>query len=49
MTHKGNNAIPNAHFHKKWQRRIRTWFNQPSKQLRRRIARKKKAMKLTPR
>ncbi len=25
---KHNNIVPNAHFHKKWQRRVRTWFDQ---------------------
>lgn len=25
---KHNNVLPNGHFHKKWQRRVRTWFDQ---------------------
>jgi large subunit ribosomal protein L13e len=25
---KHNNVIPNGHFHKDWQRRIKTWFDQ---------------------
>lgn len=27
---KHNNVIPNGHFHKDWQRRIKTWFDQVS-------------------
>ena len=34
------------HFHKDWQRRVRTWFDQPGRKLRRRTARKVKAAKL---
>lgn len=41
--------IPNAHFHKHWQRRIKTWFDQPSRKLRRRKARVAKAAKVAPR
>jgi large subunit ribosomal protein L13e len=33
---KHNNVIPNGHFKKKWQFRVRTWFNQPARKLRRR-------------
>lgn len=46
---KGNNMIPNAHFHKWWQRHIRTWFNQPARKFRRRQNRIKKAKDLFPR
>ncbi|XP_055387233.1 60S ribosomal protein L13 [Condylostylus longicornis] len=46
---KGNNMIPNAHFHKWWQRHVRTWFNQPARKLRRRQNRIKKAKELFPR
>jgi len=46
---KGNNMIPNAHFHKWWQRHIRTWFNQPARKFRRRQNRIKKAKALFPR
>lgn len=28
---KHNNVVPNGHFHKKWQRRVRTWFDQVSR------------------
>ena len=32
MAPKGNNVIPNAHFRKHWQTRVKTWFNQPDAQ-----------------
>jgi hypothetical protein len=25
---KHNNVIPNAHFHKEWKNRVKTWFDQ---------------------
>lgn len=46
---KHNNEIPNQHFHKEWQLRIRTWFNQPMRKRRRRAARAAKAAIITPR
>jgi large subunit ribosomal protein L13e len=46
---KHNNIIPNAHFKKKWQRYIRTWFDQPSQKTRRRDARETRAKKIAPR
>ena len=46
---KGNNMIPNAHFHKWWQRHIKTWFNQPARKFRRRQNRIKKAKTVFPR
>jgi len=46
---KGNNMIPNAHFHKWWQRHVRTWFNQPARKHRRRVNRIKKAKAVFPR
>ncbi|KIZ03881.1 putative 60S ribosomal protein L13 [Monoraphidium neglectum] len=46
---KHNNVIPNQHFKKKWQFRVRTWFNQPARKLRRRQARAEKAAKAFPR
>ncbi|XP_037959545.1 60S ribosomal protein L13 [Teleopsis dalmanni] len=46
---KGNNMIPNAHFHKWWQRHVKTWFNQPARKLRRRQNRIKKAKAVFPR
>jgi len=49
MARKGNNVIPNAHFHKHWQRRIKTWFDQPARKYRRRQARVAKAAAVAPR
>ncbi|KAJ1694259.1 60S ribosomal protein L13 [Rhynchospora pubera] len=46
---KHNNVIPNGHFKKHWQNYVRTWFNQPARKTRRRIARQKKAVKIFPR
>ena len=46
---KHNNVIPNGHFKKHWQNYVRTWFNQPARKTRRRIARQKKAVKVFPR
>ena len=44
-----NNEIPHAHFHKDWDRRVRTWFNQPARKAARRVARKEKAARIFPR
>ncbi|MFH4975108.1 hypothetical protein AB6A40_001817 [Gnathostoma spinigerum] len=49
MAPKGNNVIPNAHFHKDWQNRIKTWFNQPARKERRRRKRVEKAQRVAPR
>ncbi|KAF7636594.1 60S ribosomal protein L13 [Meloidogyne graminicola] len=49
MARRGNNMLPNAHFHKHWQRRIKTWFNQPARKQRRRLARLSKAARVAPR
>ncbi|GAB1862265.1 60S ribosomal protein L13 [Camponotus japonicus] len=46
---KGNNMIPNGHFHKDWQRYVKTWFNQPARKIRRKQKRVKKARALAPR
>merc|ERR1712226_1393068 len=46
---KHNNVIPNAHFHKDWENRVRTWFNQPARKLRRRENRVKKGLAVAPR
>jgi len=46
---KHNNVVPNAHFHKDWQRYVKTWFNQPAKKEARRTARVAKAKKVAPR
>ncbi|KAK0208078.1 60S ribosomal protein L13, partial [Desarmillaria ectypa] len=39
-------VLPGNHFRKDWQRRVRTWFDQPGRKLRRRNARKTKAAAL---
>ena len=41
-----NNVLHANHFRKDWQRRVRTWFDQPGRKLRRRQARVAKASKL---
>ena len=41
-----NNVLHGNHFRKDWQRRVKTWFNQPGRKLRRRNARKAKAATL---
>lgn len=46
---KHNNMIPNAHFHKAWQERVRTWLDQPGRKKRRRVKREKKASAIAPR
>ncbi|KAI4295328.1 hypothetical protein L6164_035385 [Bauhinia variegata] len=46
---KHNNVIPNSHFRKHWQNYVKTWFNQPARKTRRRLARQKKAVKIFPR
>ncbi|KKA22043.1 60S ribosomal protein L13 [Rasamsonia emersonii CBS 393.64] len=49
MAIKHNNAIPNNHFHKHWQRRVRVHFDQPGRKHRRRQARLEKAAAVAPR
>jgi len=46
---KHNNVIPNGHFRKEWQLRVRTWFNQPARKYRRRQNRIKRSLRLAPR
>ncbi|KAG8691863.1 60S ribosomal protein L13 [Ceratobasidium sp. 423] len=41
-----NNVLHANHFRKDWQRRVRTWFDQPGRKLRRRQARTVKATRL---
>lgn len=41
-----NSVLHANHFRKDWQRRVRTWFDQPGRKLRRRNARKAKATTL---
>ncbi|KAI4132289.1 MAG: hypothetical protein LQ338_000750 [Usnochroma carphineum] len=49
MAIKHNQQIPHNHFHKDWQRRVRTHFDQPGRKTRRRNARVQKAAKVAPR
>jgi len=44
-----NNQIPNVHFHKDWQLRVKTWFDQPGRKKRRRLNRINKAARIAPR
>lgn len=46
MGFRHNNVLHANHFRKDWQRRVRTWFDQPGRKLRRRTARKTKAATL---
>lgn len=41
--------IPNGHFHKDWQRYVKTWFNQPMRKKRRHAQRQIKARQIAPR
>lgn len=45
---KHNNQLPNAHFRKHWQVRVKTWLDQAGRKKRRRTARIEKAKKLSP-
>ncbi|KAI8145979.1 ribosomal protein L13e [Fennellomyces sp. T-0311] len=49
MVLKHNNQLPNQHFRKDWQRRVKTWFDQPGRKKSRRIARVQKAARIAPR
>jgi large subunit ribosomal protein L13e len=49
MAIKHNNQIPNNHFRKDWQRRVRTHFDQAGKKHSRRVARQTKAAAVAPR
>jgi large subunit ribosomal protein L13e len=44
-----NNVLPNAHYSKGYLRHIKTWFNQPARHQRRRLARQAKAAAVFPR
>lgn len=46
---KHNNQLPNVHFHKDWQLRVKTWFDQPGRKKRRRLNRIRKATNIAPR
>ncbi|XP_029656724.1 60S ribosomal protein L13 [Octopus sinensis] len=49
MARLGNQTVPNGHFHKDWQRYVRTWFDQPMRKKRRARKRMIKARKVAPR
>ncbi len=49
MPAKRNQMVPNAHFHKDWDRYVKTWFNQPARKERSRKARTAKAARVAPR
>ena len=49
MVGKRNNILANAHFHKDWKRRVKTWFNQPARKARRAATRQVKAAAVAPR
>eukprot|EP01098_Paradermamoeba_levis_P006513 TRINITY_DN269_c0_g1_i3.p1 TRINITY_DN269_c0_g1~~TRINITY_DN269_c0_g1_i3.p1 ORF type:complete len:240 (+),score=99.73 TRINITY_DN269_c0_g1_i3:76-720(+) len=44
-----NNVLPNSHFHKDWQNRVKTWFDQAARKKRRRLNRVTKAKRIFPR
>jgi len=46
---KHNNVVPNAHYHKKWQTRVKTWLGQAVQKKIRRDKRKEKAAAIAPR
>jgi ribosomal L13e-like protein len=46
---KHNNVVPNGHFRKRWQVRVKTWFNQPAQKKARRTKRLEKAVRIAPR
>ncbi len=49
MPAKRNQMVPNAHFHKDWQRYVKTWFKQPARKDRRHRTRVAKAARVAPR
>jgi len=46
---KHNNLLANEHFKKQWQRRVKTWLDQPAKKKSRRVHRQLKAVREYPR
>ncbi|KAK9762302.1 60S ribosomal protein L13 [Basidiobolus ranarum] len=46
---KHNNQLPNNHFRKDWQLRVKTWFDQAGRKKRRRLNRVAKAAAIAPR
>lgn len=49
MAVRKNNAIPNNHFRKWWQKYVRTWFNQAGRKKSRRTARENRRALVAPR
>ncbi|ORY91412.1 50S ribosomal protein L13e [Syncephalastrum racemosum] len=49
MVLKHNNQLPNQHFRKQWDRRVKTWFDQAGRKKARRTARIQKAARIAPR
>ncbi|CAO3655944.1 unnamed protein product [Mucor fragilis] len=49
MVLKHNNQLPNQHFRKQWDLRVKTWFDQAGRKKSRRIARVQKAGRIAPR
>jgi large subunit ribosomal protein L13e len=45
---KHNNQLPNQHFRKHWQGRVKTWLDQAGRKKSRRVARLKKAVAIAP-
>lgn len=41
-----NNIVPNQHFRKEWQVRVKTWFKQPMRKRRRRTTREAKVREI---
>jgi len=46
---KHNNIVPNVHFHKEWDRRVKLWFDQPAQKAARKQRRLKKLKAIFPR
>ena len=44
-----NNRVPNDHLRKNWQRRVKTFFDDPARKVRRQTARKLRAKRIAPR
>jgi len=45
---RNNNVIPNSHFRKDWDKRVRVYLDQASKKKKRSVARQEKAAKVFP-
>lgn len=46
---KHNNIVPNVHFHKEWDRRVKLWFDQPAQKKARKLRRLQKLKATFPR